>query len=126
MRAVAVFCVLLALCALALCVSAQPPRHESIIIMFNDSSCTQHLRTERVMQPSSAKCEPEEFRGHNMSTVFECDTDVSTNITKLMQNVYNGTENCDNTAIISLSSTATAHTLAVKRRLSASSGTSIA
>ena len=113
MRAVAAFCVFLALAALVLSVSAQPPPHrESLVIMYNDSACTHHLRTERIALPSSTKCEPEEFRTHNMSTVFECSTDMTTNVTTLVQNVYNATLMCDNTAVVQLSSTGAAHSCA--------------
>ena len=117
MRAVVAFSVLLALCAVVLSVTASaqppPPGHESFIIMFNDSSCTQHLRTERIRMNSSAtRCEPEELRTHNLSTIFQCDTNHASNVTTLKQQVYNDTLMCDNTPIISLTSTATAHTCA--------------
>jgi len=109
MRAVVVVLVFLGLCTLAMTVSAQP-RHESIIIMFNDTACTHHLRTERVPEPSSTKCEPEEFRTHNMSTVFECDS--TNNVTHLIQQVYNNTLKCDNTPVVSVTSAAAAHSCA--------------
>ena len=113
MRAVSFFVLFLVLAAVVLSVaSAQPPppRHQSIIIMFNDSACTQHLRTERVFEPPSNKCEVEEGRGMNFSSIFECTT--MNNMTSLMQEVFNGTEKCDTTPIISLASSATAHTCA--------------
>jgi len=111
MRAVVAFCVFMALAAFVLqAVNAQPPRHESIIIMYNDSACTQHLRTERIPLPSSTKCEVEEFRMHNMSSVFECDT--ANNVTHLIQQVYNNTLMCDNTPVVAITSAAPAHTCA--------------
>ena len=111
MRAASLFVVFLALAACALSVSAQPPpRHESIIILFNDSACTQHLRTERVWEPPSSKCEPEEGRMGNFSAIFECTT--TSNVTHLTQEVYNNTLSCDNTPIVTLTSAAAAHTCA--------------
>jgi len=112
MRATVFFCVFLALAAFLLAaVSAQPPRREAIIILFNDSACTQHIRTERVFQPNTTKCEAEPERERNMSSVFECDTDMN-NVTHLIENVYNNTLACDNTAVFSLTSTAPAHSCA--------------
>jgi len=111
MRSVYVFVAVMALVALALSVSAQPPpRHESIIILFNDSACTQHVRTERVMEPSSNKCEVDQGPRGNFSNIFECDT--VNNVTRLIQQVYNGTVSCDNTPIIAMASAAPAHTCA--------------
>jgi len=111
MRSVCFFVAFLALVALALSVSAQPPpRHESIIILFNDSACTQHLRTERVFEQPSTKCEPEETPRGNFSNIFECDT--ANNVTHLINQVYNNTLACDNTPIVAMTSAAPAHTCA--------------
>jgi len=111
MRSIYIFVAVMALFAVALSVSAQPPpRHESIIILFNDSMCTQHVRTDRVMEPSSNKCEVETGPRGNFSNIFQCDT--ANNVTKLVQQFYNGTVSCDNTPIIAMVSSAPAHTCA--------------
>ena len=111
----AVFVLLLAIVALAFVaplVSAQPPppRNGSFINFFNDSTCHHHIHTELIPLPSSTKCVPEHFRHHNESTVFECST--ANNQTDLTWNVYNATAQCDNTAIISYSSSAPSRTCA--------------
>jgi len=110
----AVFVLLLAIVAVAFfapMVSAQPPpRNGSFIAFFNDSACTHHIRNEEIPLPSSSKCVPEHFRRHNESTIFECVT--ANNQTDLTWNIYNDTAACDNTALISYSSSAPAHTCA--------------
>jgi len=111
MRAASMFVCVLVVLAMALFVSAQPPpRHESIIILFNDSACTQHLRTERSFLNSSTRCEPERGPGFNRSEVFQCDS--VNNVTKLTENIYNNTETCDNTPIVTMTSSAPEHSCA--------------
>jgi len=102
----------LALAFLAPMVTAQapPPRNGSHIAFFNDSDCTHHIHNMEVALHSSSKCVPEHFRHHNESAVFQCVT--ANNQTDLSFDFYNGTANCDNTALISYSSSAAAHTCA--------------
>jgi len=111
----AVFVVLLALVALTFLVphvTAQPPppRNGSVIAFYNDSTCTHHIHNMEVFLPSSTKCVPEHFRHHNESAIFECTT--ANNQTDLSFQFYNSTAACDNTAVISYTSTAAAHTCA--------------
>ena len=115
MRASVVFLCVMVVAALGLCVvsvSAQPPppQHESLVILFNDSSCTQHIRTERIPEPSSTACQPERYRERNMSAIFTC-TSVN-NVTTLAQSLFNDTTTCSGTPIESMTSTAPEHTCA--------------
>ena len=105
------FLAVVALAFLAPLVTAQPPpRNGSHIAFYNDSDCTHHIHSMEVRLPSSSKCVAEHYRHHNESAVFQCVT--SNNQTDLTFDFYNGTAICDNTALISYSSSAPAHTCA--------------
>jgi len=93
-------------------VTAQPPppRNGSVIAFYNDTACAHHIHNMEVFLPSSTKCVPEHYRHHNESAIFECTT--ANNQTDLTFQFYNSTAACDNTALISYTSSAAAHTCA--------------
>ena len=108
----AVFVLLLAVVALSFfapTASAQRGNF-SFVNFFNDSACTHHIRTEVIPLPSSTKCVPEHFRHHNESTIFQCTT--ANNQTAMSLSFYNGTASCDNTALLTYTSTAPARSCA--------------
>lgn len=110
MRAAVLFCISLALAAFLLSVSAQPPRHENVIIMFNDSACTQHIDTLRIPERNTTRCEEEQSPMGNVSSRFEC-ADRNNN-THMILDLWNTSTTCQGTPLLSFMSTAPAHTCA--------------
>lgn len=108
MRSVVLFCVLLALTAFLLSVSAQP-RHENIIVLYNDSTCTQHVDTIRIPERNTTRCEAEEGP-RNASSRFECAD--RNNVTHLFLEFFENTTTCSDRPMVSMMSTGPAHSCA--------------
>ena len=111
MRAVVAFCVCLALAALVLSISAQPPPHrETVISLYNDSACTEHLDTGRFPEANNTRCESVETPYFNLSERYVCRE--RNNETHFTYEVWNTSTTCRGDALISMTSTAASHTCA--------------
>ena len=107
MRAVVAFCVLLALAAAVLCVSAQSdPDRVSTLDMFADSNCTESTGPLILPYSPDVACEGFIF---NASTVTEC-SDVN-NVTTFRYAFWDNAQ-CTDTPLFSFSSVAASHTCA--------------
>jgi len=112
----AVFVLLLAVAALASLVpavtaeSAAPPRNLTLIAVYNDSQCSQHMGNRYEPNPSSPECVADPYHLPINSIIFQCDT--AYNLTSLRYTAYDHTSHCDNAPLVNLVSLAPAHSCA--------------
>jgi len=109
MRSVVLFSVFLALTAFLLSVSAQP-RRENVIMLYNDSACTEHIDTIRLPERNTTRCEVDGAPLINASSRLECAD--RNNVTHLIFDIWNDTTTCNDKPLLSMLSSAPAHTCA--------------